>query len=548
MASHLLGIKLLLRHIVLVWLATAASALHAHESTRLARRTTEQPASGKGEEEPIQSTRPKCRLALELTLDDRPTAGLVRVTDVATGQPVALDGAIHRQEHWYSIDVKASIQVPATRMRIDAIHGIETELSSHVIDLNGRAQAKMQVPLRRCYAPKRHRLVSGNTHLHLKDLSYHTALEYLNLVPRSDGLDLVFLSHLRRIPQERRYISNQIVEQSLANPEDGPLARLSEQTAILRPGEEHRHNFGPRGEGFGHVMLLDIQELIRPVSIGPGIMGSGTDSVPLQRGIQAARADEATVVWCHAAYGLEDLANWLLGLIDAQNIFDGGSLGKYEIGFYRYLNLGLKVPFSTGTDWFVYDFSRVYVPLEDNLTSERWLAALAEGRSCITNSTFLEFSVAGAKLGDTIDLPAPTSLKVNGRGIGRLNFGRLELVSNGQVVAQVDSRRQEGHYLAEMDIDVEVDEPGWLALRTPTGPTKNELGNELFAHTSPVYITMDGRQIFQPEIAQALIADLKESIVKIDSSAAFANATERSDVLQVYQTAIRSLERKLQTE
>ena len=36
------------------------------------------------------------------------------------------------------------------------------------------------------------------------------------------------------------------------------------------------------GEGFGHVMLLNILKRIEPVSIGPGIMKEGTDGIPLR--------------------------------------------------------------------------------------------------------------------------------------------------------------------------------------------------------------------------------------------------------------------------
>jgi len=77
------------------------------------------------------------------------------------------------------------------------------------------------------------------------------------------------------------------------------------QTAEFDNGQEHRHNFEAYKEGYGHVMLLDISRLIRPVSIGPGIMKTGTDGLPLNRGIRNARRDGATVLWCHNKFGVE---------------------------------------------------------------------------------------------------------------------------------------------------------------------------------------------------------------------------------------------------
>ena len=42
--------------------------------------------------------------------------------------------------------------------------------------------------------------------------------------------------------------------------------------------------------------------------------------------------------------------------------------GSYEENYYRYLNVGLRLPISTGTDWFLYDFARVYAGVPGKLT------------------------------------------------------------------------------------------------------------------------------------------------------------------------------------
>src|SRR4029450_348859 len=133
-----------------------------------------------------------------------------------------------------------------------------------------------------------------------------------------------------------------------------------------------RPDVGTGGGGFGRVMLLALLKRGEPVSIGPGIMREGTDGIPIQRGIKTARADGATIIWCHNTFGHEDIPNWVSGLVHAQNIFDGGQHGGYADTFYRYLAAGMKVPFSTGTDWFIYDFSRVYVPLAGAWSPKRW--------------------------------------------------------------------------------------------------------------------------------------------------------------------------------
>jgi hypothetical protein len=293
-------------------------------------------------------------------------------------------------------------------------------------------------------------------------------------------------------------------------------------------------------------MFLNILRLIEPVSIGPGIMKKGTDGIPLQRGIKTARSDGATVIWCHNMFGHEDIPNWVAGLVQAQNIHDGGSHGSYEETFYRYLNAGMKVPFSTGTDWFIYDFNRVYVPVTGELTSRKWLDSLAAGKSYITNGPFLELEAAGKRIGDTIELAAEQELRVTGRGIGRSNFERLELIHNGMVIHTVDARPVGGHHEAPMEFTLKVTEPGWITLRIPTSEAKNEFDKPLFAHTSPIYIDLAGKHIFRADVARGLLAEMEQSRDFVAGKALFANNQEKDAVLSVYRESIGLLRKRIE--
>ena len=44
-------------------------------------------------------------------------------------------------------------------------------------------------------------------------------------------------------------------------------------------------------------MFLNIKELVRPVSLGPGITGMGLDDQPLRGGIDHARRRESAILW-----------------------------------------------------------------------------------------------------------------------------------------------------------------------------------------------------------------------------------------------------------
>ena len=366
---------------------------------------------------------------------------------------------------------------------------------------------------------------------------------YLRLVPQTDGLDVVFVSHLRRAVDDRDYTTNVLTT--------ADLARLSTPNVQYGNGEEHRHNFDAGGEGFGHVMFLNIRQLIQPVSIGPGIMREGTDGRPLRTGIEAARADGATVIWCHNRFGLEDVPNWLAARLDAQNIHDGSQVhGTYDETFYRYLNLGMRIPFSTGTDWFVYDFSRVYVPLRNEKSAATWLEQLKTGASFITNGPLLEFSIDDYRLGDVIQIDGPKRMRIRARGVGRTDFHALQVIENGRILKVAATKRVGGHYESELAFEANLDGPSWFALRTDdtvireVDPT-NELGQPIFSHTSPIYVEMNGRKPFRIDEAEKLRAELIRALEVIPQRGKFADDAEREQVLTVYREGLRLLDARI---
>ena len=499
-----------------------------------------------------------CWLSIELVDAEtgQPLPGLVQVHD-ADGHHVHLKQLLSRgiginedvAIHNWSILPKASrVNVPRQMLTIQSFHGLETELTEVVVDVRDREQAAVKIPLRRFYPTRRHGLQSANTHVHLQKVDRKQADRYLVEVAMGDGLDIVYVSYLERAGADVDYTTNKYTR--------GDLKRLSNAKVTFDHGEEHRHNFAGFGQGYGHVMLLNIPELVHPVSIGPGITKKGTDGLPLKAGIQIAHGMGATVIWCHNDWGLEDIPNWLMGRLHANNIFDGGTHGSYKHSFYRYLNAGLHVPFSTGTDWFIYDFSRVYVRNQRRLSSEKWLDLLSEGRSFITNGPLLELSVDGRPLGETLDLAQLGPVKIVASARGRTDFERIEIVRNGQVVHTAASRPHGGHFVAELEIDLQIAEPCWLALRTPppsvgndpelqTPTPLNEYGRELFSHTSPIFVNLAGRSVFQLAPARELLHEMEHSRQSIDKHGLFTDEVERRRVLVVYDEAIQKFGARL---
>ncbi|MBM83745.1 MAG: hypothetical protein CMJ78_24575 [Planctomycetaceae bacterium] len=500
------------------------------------------------------------KLSIVDSSSGRALSGLVRIKDaegkvIRPAQLMSRGMGLKDGEpllDWSVLPKATTVELPHRKLTVEAIGGLETEASKISIDLTGKSKADVRLSLLTFHNPREAGWRSANTHLHLMKISRDDCDRYLQEIPKADGLDMVFLSYLERAVADREYTSNRYTDDDL----DG-LTKAS--GVVFGNGEEHRHNFAGFGQGYGHVMLLDIQKLIQPVSIGPGIMKEGTDGLPLRRGIETARRDGAKVIWCHNNWGMESLPSWLDKKIHAQNIFDGGTHGSFKDSFYRYLNLGLHVPFSTGTDWFMYDFSRVYVQMEEPLTVKNWLNGLAAGRNYITNGPLLELTVNGKDIGSTIRMTKSGELQVNASGAGRLDFRELQVVVNGKVVKRQSTQKVGGHFEAKLQFKLLVDEPVWLALRTPppmvkddpelqTRGTLNEAGRELFGHTSPIYVNVDGSGVWDQTTAKQILAEMQANHKAIVENGKFEDAQAKARVLDVHGTAIDTLKARIEQD
>src|SRR5262245_30537388 len=328
------------------------------------------------------SARPDEPAKLRLRLVDAKTgnavAGVVRVTAQGRENPVELPGLYPRLRGlkvppavagWHVVPAAgADTTLPRAQVRVEAFSGLETGVAKLEADLRKDAPQELVLKLDAVFRPEEHGLVAGNTHLHLMKLTVKDADEYLRQIPAADGLRVMFISYLERHKDDADYITNRY-----------PICDLPafKATGVLfNNGEEHRHNFGSHGEGYGHVMFLNIKSLVKPVSLGPGITGGGDDDRALRPGIDDAKKQGGTVIWCHNGFGFEDVLSAISGRLDALNVFDGSRRGSFDDPYYRYLNIGVRMPISTGTDWFLYDFSRVYAKVTGKLSVTAWLGPL----------------------------------------------------------------------------------------------------------------------------------------------------------------------------
>jgi hypothetical protein len=472
--------------------------------------------------------------------------GIVRAFRVGEDKPLPLPGLYDRLKGlkrepamsvWCVVPPDGgTTTLPRAKIRLEALSGLETVLATEEIDLTKKPPEEIALKVKTIFRPDASDLVAGNTHLHLMNLTAEDSDEYLKQIPRADRLKVLFISYLERINEDVTYITNR-------HPV-GDLKQFSANGMLVNNGEEHRHNFGAKGEGYGHVMFLNINKLVKPVSLGSGITGGGNDDIPLQPGIEDARKQGGLVIWCHNASGFEGVPNTLAGRVDALNVFDGTRSGTYEECYYRYLNIGMRFPISTGTDWFVYDFSRVYAKVNGPLTIPKWLDAVKAGRCQATNSPLLTLTVDGKDIGDVLNLEKPKAVRVEVTATGRHDFQQLQLVQNGKVIQSEVGKAKDGVYTAKIVKEVRLDEPAWFAARIDSS-AKNELDRQLFAHTSPVYVDLDGKRVFDVETGRLLLKRLEQSQEEIRARGKFPTDAARDKILAIYTDTTKDLVKRI---
>jgi len=183
--------------------------------------------------------------------------------------------------------------------------------------------------------------------------------------------------------------------------------------------------------------------------------------------------------------------------------------------YYRLLDLGFPLTAVAGSDfpWCGQDHdhgpvehsarignARFYTYLDGPLTFDRWKAALKAGRTFVSSGPMLDFRVNNALPGDQLAVSRGKKLRLTATAYGhpaQVPLNALELVGHGKVLARV-TPKDPGQSADRLTVSLElpVGEKGiWLAARCYGGPQQA-------AHTTPVYVSVEGGGFHNPESVQ----------------------------------------------
>jgi hypothetical protein len=166
------------------------------------------------------------------------------------------------------------------------------------------------------------------------------------------------------------------------------------------------------------------------------------------------------------------------------------------------------------------------------LTRDAFLGAVKSGRGMATNAPLLDFTVAGARPGDTVEAPGGRhDLAFRASLRSNVPVDHLEIVWNGEVVAAL-SPGADGRG-ADASGTVATHGSGWLVLRAwSRTPSDDLLDIYPFATTSPIYVSEGGGVYRSREAATYFLRWLDRLEAATRSHPAYRTPAEREQVLR----------------
>ena len=425
--------------------------------------------------------------------------------------------------------------LPAGEYQVELTKGVEYRRILRRVTIAAAATRVERLPLTRLVNLPALGWWSGDLHVHMNyGGHYRTDPRRLRFQAEAEDLHVVenlIVNKEQRIPD---------VERFLGRPDPISTAR----TLIVHDEEYHTSFWGHTG----HLGLT--RNLILPNYAG--YVNTAVASLAPDNGeiVDLARAQGAISGYVHPfddpvdpaapaplTYALPvDVA---LGKVDYLEVM-GFSDHLITAGvWYRLLNNGFRIPAGAGTDAMANFASlrgpvglvRVFVKSGPRLDHRAWLDGIKAGRTFVTNGPILTFSVNGRGPGDELafsDGVHQVTARVSLRSI--VPVDHLEIVANGAVVATLPIR--EGGLSADTTVTLPVARSGWFTLRAyhaRTSPVVLDLYP--FATTSPVYVTVGGREVRSPDDAAFFVRWIERIEAATDAHTGWNAPEEKAAVM-----------------
>ncbi len=427
---------------------------------------------------------------------------------------------------FFYADGTFEIEVPPGRTIVTLERGFEHSLASESINLAPGETRELTLSSKRFVDMKADGWISGDTHIHWVTNAWNVdlPLEHLSLVQKAEDLRVV-----NNLTLLHRTTVDAFVKPSQAPM--GPIRNFCNDDYHIEMAEEYRNQ-----NLYGHLCFLNLKWLVLPIGTGPQIAGDDSLDYPINKtAILQAREQGGISIEAHGVGANHELPlNAVHGLTDSLDQIDPDD-------YYRLLDCGFQLPLTNGSDHpaRVAGCARAYVKIEGDFAYEKWIDGIRRGRTSTTSGPLLSLTVNSRDVGDVLTTTASGTLQIQVTAKSRFPLGRVQILSNGDVLREIETLEKQ----AELTVTMPAGESRWIVARCSRNDQWNAIWHPDIAHTSAVYVHVDGRSVFRDEAAHEWIDRMRLHIRDIQTKGLFGNATQRNEALAYAGESIRRYER-----
>jgi hypothetical protein len=273
----------------------------------------------------------------------------------------------------------------------------------------------------------------------------------------------------------------------------------------------------PRTGHFGHTLHHNLQHSVRP----PANEYFLYDKVFAEARRQGGVSGFAHMGWIRSEGQEPQMSRGLTllaptGLVDFVEVLQPGRFSTD--GWYRLLNLGLRISPAAGSDWpygGLPGTARTFVKLDPPVDPAAWFESFRAGHAYVTSGPFLELTVNGKSMGEELRVPRGAVLDI--AAATELNpdvdsLDRLELVVLGEVL---DRETAAGRDRVVLERTLVADRSLWIAVRSFGG--RQEPGNLTVAHSAPIYVVVDDEPTWSRAQLPAIVGDLRFQLSRMQN-------------------------------
>lgn len=421
---------------------------------------------------------------------------------------------------FFYCDGTFELYVPPGKTTITMERGFEHAQAHTNITLTAGEKGKVSLTPNRIQDMRAHGWVSGDTHVHWAKNNWY----------ENEDMDLLKMVQLA---EDIRVINNLTLLHSTGTsyfiaPTQfpmGPAPGYCDDNYHIEMAEEYRNE-----EYYGHINVLNITNIIQPISTGSINVPPHWDYPVNAEIFHKAHAQGGIVCEAHGLGPNNDVpVNVILGLSDALDQIE-------PVDYYRFLECGVRIPLGNGSDHpaRITGCVRTYVKNIGTHLYKGWIDGIRSNRTFVTSGPLIFLSVNGKDIGDVLNVSPDTELHIEVKVFSRHPIGTVQIVSNSDILSSTTTEEN----WAVLDVTIPAGESRWIVARCSQNDNYNVLLAPNAAHTSAVYIDVNGEPRINPAAAREWINRMTLHRDDLQKNGRFEHEWQRKEAVAHVQAGI----------